>query len=103
MPPSGAILEEKIISHQNHFSHGPYRQRLKLYENGKGIRPEFFLLVDLQDIFSDLGSGGRKKRNKKALKMTSWSFSELFFFLLFSELFFFFSFNISSKTVKLLR
>ena len=29
-----------------------------------------FLLVDLREFFSDLGSGGRKK-NKKALKMTS--------------------------------
>ena len=25
------------------------------------VRPEFFLLVDLRDFFSDLGSGGRKK------------------------------------------
>ena len=31
----------------------------------------FFLLVDLRDFFSDLGSEGRKKINKKALKMTS--------------------------------
>ena len=29
-----------------------------------------FLLVDLQDFFSDLGSGDEKKK-KKALKMTS--------------------------------
>ena len=46
------------------------------YCDQKHIRPEFFLLVDLQDFFSDLGSGGgggggRKKINKKALKMTS--------------------------------
>ena len=31
-----------------------------------------FLLVDLREFFSDLGSGGmKKKKNKKALKMTS--------------------------------
>ena len=30
-----------------------------------------FLLVDLRGFFSDLGSGERKKINKKALKMTS--------------------------------
>ena len=35
------------------------------------IRPDFFLLVDLRDFSSDLGSGGRKKINEKALKMTS--------------------------------
>ena len=37
------------------------------------LRPELFLLVDLQKKNSDLGSGGRKKVpvNKKALKMTS--------------------------------
>ena len=32
----------------------------------------FFLLVDLREFFSDIGSGGgAKKNNKKALKMTS--------------------------------
>ena len=35
------------------------------------LGPEFFLLVDLREFFSDLGSGGRKKNKKKALKMTS--------------------------------
>ena len=30
-----------------------------------------FLLVDLREKKSDLGSGGTKKINKKALKMTS--------------------------------
>ena len=39
------------------------------HQMGWVIRPEF-LLVDLWDFFSDLGSGGRKKINKKALKMT---------------------------------
>ena len=29
------------------------------------------LLVDLRDFFSDLGTDGRKKRDKKSLKMTS--------------------------------
>ena len=36
---------------------------------------QFFLLVDLREFFSDLGSGGGggdgKKERKKALKMTS--------------------------------
>ena len=44
------------------------------------LRPEFFLLVDLRDFFfSDLGSGGRKKINKKALKMTRVIFTAFFF------------------------
>ena len=34
-------------------------------------KARIFLLTDLQDFFSDLGSEGRKKKNKKALKMTS--------------------------------
>ena len=53
-------------------------------------KARFFLLVDLRDFFSDLGSGGRKKINKKALKMTSklvifraFFFSELFSFFFF--------------------
>ena len=67
-----------------------------------------FLLVDLRDFFSDLGSWGRKKINKKALKMTSQLviklFSELFFFFFFhfQSFFIFFIFiDISRKTVKL--
>ena len=28
-------------------------------------KPEFFLLVDLREFFSDLGSGGRKKKNNE--------------------------------------
>ena len=37
--------------------------------NVSNVRPEFFLLVGLWDVFfSDLGSG---EREKKALKMTS--------------------------------
>ena len=43
-------------------------------------KASIFLFVDLREFFSDLGSRGRKKINKKA----NWSFSELFF----SELFF---------------
>ena len=66
---------------------------------------QIFLLVDLRVKKFRSRVGGTKKINKKALKMTSWSFSELFFlrafFFFFSELFF--SFNISSKTVKLVR
>ena len=34
-------------------------------------KARFFLLVDLRDFFSDLGSGDEKKINKKVLKMTS--------------------------------
>ena len=52
------------------------------------IKARIFLLVDLWEFFSDLGSRGRKKINKKA-----WSFSELFFF----QSFFFYFFNISRK------
>ena len=70
---------------------------------------QIFLLVDVQDFYSDLALGGQKIINKKALKMTNelvilkmtselvilkmtsdisvnWSFSENFFS--FSELFF---------------
>ena len=42
-----------------------------LSDQGGQVRPDFFLLVDLRDFFSDLGSWGRIKINKKALKMTS--------------------------------
>ena len=34
-------------------------------------KARIFLLVDLREFFLNLGSGGRKKINKKALKMTS--------------------------------
>ena len=44
------------------------RLRLHLSINALG---QNFLLVDLRDFFSDLGSRGRKKTTKKALKMTS--------------------------------
>ena len=36
------------------------------------IRPEFFISWFTGFFFSDLGLRGRKKINKKALKMTSW-------------------------------
>ena len=53
-------------------------------------KARFFLLVDLRDFFLDLGSGGRKKINKKALKMTSSlvifrAFYLFFFFLISPE------------------
>ena len=36
------------------------------------VRPEFFYKLINGNCFSDLGSGGRKKKiNKKAVKMTS--------------------------------
>ena len=41
----------------------------KEFPTSEIIRPDF-LLVDLRDFFSDLGSGGQKKI-EKALKMTS--------------------------------
>ena len=44
------------------------------------LRPEFFYKLIYGNFFSDLGSGGRKIKNKKDLKMTNWSFSELFLF-----------------------
>ena len=34
-------------------------------------KARIFLLVDFLEFFSDLGLGGRKNKNKKALKMTS--------------------------------
>ena len=34
-------------------------------------KARIFLLVDLREKFSDLGSGGRRKKIKKTLKMTS--------------------------------
>ena len=37
----------------------------------QAFRPEFFYKLIYGNCFSDLGSGGRKKINKKALKMTS--------------------------------
>ena len=37
----------------------------------KSYLGQIFLLVDLLVFFSDLGLGGRKEINKKALKMTS--------------------------------
>ena len=42
-----------------------------------------FFLVDLREFFSDLGSGGRKKINKKGLKMTSCGHFQNFFFFFF--------------------
>ena len=35
------------------------------------LRPDYFISWFMGFFFSDLGSGGRKKREKKALKMTS--------------------------------
>ena len=70
-------------------------------------KARMFLLVDLRGKNIGFRVGGRKKMNKKALKMTSklvifrafFSFSELFF-----GAFFFLFFNISrKKTVKLIR
>ena len=62
------------------------------------LRPDFFISWFTGIFFSDLGSGGggggggAKIINKKALKMTSFFFFQSFFF-----------FNISRKTVKLVR
>ena len=58
------------------------------------FKARIFLLVDLQDFFSDLGSGDEKYKQKSSEndQITSFffSFSELFFFLISPE-----------KTVKL--
>ena len=66
--------------------------------NSCTIRPEFFLLVDLREKNSDLGTRGREKKEKKALKMTG-HFQSFFFFFFLSELFFFL-FNISISLIK---
>ena len=56
-------------------TNGPQVQNvstLNMYELlSLSTKARIFLLVDLRDFFSDLGSGGRKSINKKALKMTS--------------------------------
>ena len=56
------------------------------------LRPEFFLFVDLREIFSGLGSGGRKKKENSSEAQRSFSFSELFFS-------FFYIFRTNSKLV----
>ena len=40
-------------------------------DNKSMNKARIFLLVDLRDFFTDLGSRGRKKNNKKALKKTN--------------------------------
>ena len=63
---------------------------------------QIFLFVDLRDFFSDLGSGGRNKINKKNSENDQLiGHFRSFFFRVFFQSFFFF--NISRKTVKLVR
>ena len=50
------------------------------------ISARIFFLVDIWEFFSDFGLGGRKKKEKKALKMTS---SLVIFKALFFQSFFF--------------
>ena len=64
------------------------------------FRPDFFLLIDLREFFSDLGSGGPKKKYKSSENDQLTGHFQSF---CFSELFFSFFFNISRKTVKLVR
>ena len=45
--------------------------KVPLNKDNSIIRPEFFYKLIYGIFFSDLGSGGRKKINKKTLKMTS--------------------------------
>ena len=54
------------------------------------------------NFFSDLGSGGRTKKQKKTQKMTSLlvNFRAFFFFFFFIELFYCYFFNISRKNSK---
>ena len=47
---------------------------------------QYFLLVDLQEIFFRFRVGGRKKKNNKALKMTSSVDSEVFARNLFAQI-----------------
>ena len=42
------------------------------------IRPDFFILVDLRDFFSHLGSGGRKKKSSENDQLTG-HFQSFFF------------------------
>ena len=61
-----------------HYAKKKNTQRLQFLEpyklelaSKKQNEARFFLLVDLQEIFFRSRFGGRKKINKKALKMTS--------------------------------
>ena len=66
-------------------------------------KARFFLLGDLREIFFRPRVGGTKKINKKSSEndQLTGHFQSFFFFL---RAFFFFSFfNISRKTVKLVR
>ena len=48
------------------------------------LRPVFFLLVDLRDFFSDLGSGGQKKYKKSSENdQLTGHFQSFFFFFFF--------------------
>ena len=51
--------------------HSFYDTHHTRYSMKTSTKARIFLLVDLREFFSDLGSGGRKKIDKKALKMTS--------------------------------
>ena len=43
------------------------------------LRPEFLLLVDLQDFFSDLGSGTEKKKKSSENDQLTGHFQSFFF------------------------
>ena len=55
-------------------------------------KARFFLLVDLQDFFSDLGTGGREKKSSENDEFTAHFQSFFFHFQSYS---FFFFLNIS--------
>ena len=83
-----------VKSLQNIFHVSGCKQPKLLQLSGYVGLGQIFLLVDLRDFFSDLGSGGRKKINKKALKIFIF-----FFFFHFQR----FLKYLQKKTVKLVR
>ena len=70
-------------------------------------KARIFLLVDLWDFFSDLGSGDEKKKKSYENDQLTCHFQSFFFDLSFSELFSFRAFFLISPekttTVKLVR
>ena len=47
------------------------------------IRPDFFLLLDLQDFFSDLGSGGGDRKNNSENDQSTGHFQSFFLFFFY--------------------
>ena len=64
-PVQPAVLPEPSL-----IAHTRYGSRLRLLPKSRSLG-QIFLLVDLHEFFFRSRVGGRKKINKKALKMTS--------------------------------